>query len=277
MVGVGLVGDDGGGSAERVHLGGRAHAELLAPAIEEVCAASGCTVGQVDRIAVDIGPGLFTGLRVGVATAKALGQALGIGVIGVTSLDILAAGGRRRCRRAGAGGRRRWPRWWTPGGARSSPPPTGSTRPGDRAGPHRSTPGRSGTDRLEPIDRPTPWRPGCWHWPPRPDRSPWWATVRSGTGGSCRPRAVLDLGRADRLSAPPRPGPGRPGPTAPGRRGRPRRRPATWCPTTDARPTPGSTGSSGRPCPAERRPRAGGPATVAPGGPRRRPGGRRPR
>ncbi len=89
MVGVALIRDDGA-SAERVHEGGRAHAELLAPAIEEVCAVSGCTLAEVGTIAVDIGPGLFTGLRVGVATAKALAQALGIGVIGVSSLDILA-------------------------------------------------------------------------------------------------------------------------------------------------------------------------------------------
>jgi len=90
MVGVALVRDDGG-SAERLHLGGRAHAERLVPAIEEVCAASGCTVADVDTIAVDVGPGLFTGLRVGVATAKALAQALGVGVVAVTSLDVLAS------------------------------------------------------------------------------------------------------------------------------------------------------------------------------------------
>jgi tRNA threonylcarbamoyladenosine biosynthesis protein TsaB len=90
MVGVALLRDDGG-SAERVHLGGRAHAELLAPAIEEVCAVSGCTVADIDQIAVDVGPGLFTGLRVGVATAKALAQALGVPLLGVGSLDVLAA------------------------------------------------------------------------------------------------------------------------------------------------------------------------------------------
>jgi tRNA threonylcarbamoyladenosine biosynthesis protein TsaB len=90
MVGAALLRDDGGG-AERMHLGGRAHAELLAPAIEEVCAVSGCTVADVDVVAVDVGPGLFTGLRVGVATAKALAQALGIGALGVGSLDVLAA------------------------------------------------------------------------------------------------------------------------------------------------------------------------------------------
>jgi tRNA threonylcarbamoyladenosine biosynthesis protein TsaB len=43
-------------------------------------------------VAVDIGPGLFTGLRVGVATAKGLAQSLHVGVMGATSLDILTAG-----------------------------------------------------------------------------------------------------------------------------------------------------------------------------------------
>ena len=50
-------------------------------------------------VAVDVGPGLFTGLRVGVAAAKGLAQSLGIGVVGATSLDILTAGA------AGAGHR----------------------------------------------------------------------------------------------------------------------------------------------------------------------------
>lgn len=90
LVGAALVRD--GSVAERSHLGGRAHAELLAPAIEEVCALSGTTLAEVDALAVDVGPGLFTGLRVGVATAKALGQSLGVGVLPVSSLDALAAG-----------------------------------------------------------------------------------------------------------------------------------------------------------------------------------------
>jgi tRNA threonylcarbamoyladenosine biosynthesis protein TsaB len=70
---------------------GRRHAEALAPAIRQVCQDAGVPLAAVDVIAVDVGPGLFTGLRVGVATAKALGQGLGIGVVGVGSTDILAA------------------------------------------------------------------------------------------------------------------------------------------------------------------------------------------
>jgi tRNA threonylcarbamoyladenosine biosynthesis protein TsaB len=93
LVGAALLADTGA-AAERSHQEGRMHAESLAPAIEEVCALSGLTLREVGAIAVDVGPGLFTGLRVGVATAKALAQGLGIGVLAVSSLDILAAGAR---------------------------------------------------------------------------------------------------------------------------------------------------------------------------------------
>ncbi|MGH9098107.1 MAG: tRNA (adenosine(37)-N6)-threonylcarbamoyltransferase complex dimerization subunit type 1 TsaB [Acidimicrobiales bacterium] len=93
LVGAALL-TDSGAAAERSHREGRMHAESLAPAIEEVCALSGLTVRDIEAVAVDVGPGLFTGLRVGVATAKALAQGLGIGVLAVSSLDILAAGAR---------------------------------------------------------------------------------------------------------------------------------------------------------------------------------------
>lgn len=89
-VGVALA-RDGAGTAVVLHEGGRAHAELLVPSIEEVCRDAGLSVADLDVVAVDAGPGLFTGLRVGVATAKALGQALSIGVVPVSSLDVLAA------------------------------------------------------------------------------------------------------------------------------------------------------------------------------------------
>jgi len=76
---------------ERSHAGGRQHAELLAPSVDAVCHEAALAVADLDAVAVDIGPGLFTGLRVGVATAKALAQGLGVGLVGVTSLDVLAA------------------------------------------------------------------------------------------------------------------------------------------------------------------------------------------
>jgi tRNA threonylcarbamoyladenosine biosynthesis protein TsaB len=72
------------------HLSGqRHHVESLAPAIEDLLTQVGLNVRDVQAVAVDIGPGLFTGLRVGVAAAKGLAQAIGCGVVGFTSLDIL--------------------------------------------------------------------------------------------------------------------------------------------------------------------------------------------
>jgi tRNA threonylcarbamoyladenosine biosynthesis protein TsaB len=93
LVGAALVRRlDGAGGGPEVravgHEGGREHAELLAPAVAEVCGTDG--LAAVRCVAVDVGPGRFTGLRVGVATAKALGQALGVGVLGARSTDVLA-------------------------------------------------------------------------------------------------------------------------------------------------------------------------------------------
>ncbi len=69
---------------------GRRHGEVLAPAIESLLRLAGASLDQVERIALDAGPGLFTGLRVGVATAKALASALDVPVVPCTSLDLLA-------------------------------------------------------------------------------------------------------------------------------------------------------------------------------------------
>jgi tRNA threonylcarbamoyladenosine biosynthesis protein TsaB len=68
----------------------RLHAETLAPAIAFVCQQSNLELSTVDVIAVDQGPGLFTGLRVGLASAKALAYALHKPIVGVCSLDVLA-------------------------------------------------------------------------------------------------------------------------------------------------------------------------------------------
>lgn len=89
LVGVALAGDEGPRAGVWLQ-GGRRHAEALAPAIRHVLEQAGATLGDVDVVAVDVGPGLFTGLRVGVATAQGLAQALGIGVLEVTSVSVLA-------------------------------------------------------------------------------------------------------------------------------------------------------------------------------------------
>ena len=67
------------------------HAELLAPAIEQVLTTAGADRCDLTGIAVGVGPGPYTGLRVGVVTARVLGAALGIPVHGVCSLDVIAA------------------------------------------------------------------------------------------------------------------------------------------------------------------------------------------
>ena len=69
---------------------GQRHAEQLVPAVQFACRAAGVDLSEVGAVAVDVGPGLFTGLRVGVATAKALGLALSVPLIAVCSLDVVA-------------------------------------------------------------------------------------------------------------------------------------------------------------------------------------------
>ena len=69
---------------------GRRHAETLAPAIEFTLRQADIAITELGCIAVDVGPGLFTGMRVGLAAAKALAQALRLPMIGIASLDLLA-------------------------------------------------------------------------------------------------------------------------------------------------------------------------------------------
>lgn len=69
---------------------GKGHAEILPGMIEAAMAESGLALAELQRIAVTIGPGSFTGIRVGVALARGLGLALGIPVIGVTTLEVVA-------------------------------------------------------------------------------------------------------------------------------------------------------------------------------------------
>jgi tRNA threonylcarbamoyladenosine biosynthesis protein TsaB len=69
---------------------GRRHAETLIPAVEFLCQQARVELSDIGAVAVDLGPGMFTGLRVGVASAKALSHARRLPMIGVASLDLLA-------------------------------------------------------------------------------------------------------------------------------------------------------------------------------------------
>jgi tRNA threonylcarbamoyladenosine biosynthesis protein TsaB len=89
QVGIALAGADGPVASMHVRQG-RRHAELLAPGIETLMHMAGVGMSSVRRIAVDIGPGLFTGLRVGVAAAKAMASARDLPIVGCSSLEVLA-------------------------------------------------------------------------------------------------------------------------------------------------------------------------------------------
>lgn len=71
--------------------GSMAHGELLAPAIRDALAQAGVAMADLTDVAVGVGPGPFTGLRVGVVTALTLGSTLGIATHGVCTLDVVAA------------------------------------------------------------------------------------------------------------------------------------------------------------------------------------------
>jgi tRNA threonylcarbamoyladenosine biosynthesis protein TsaB len=90
-VAVSLLADDGGTLASRVVHEERRHAEQLAPMIAELLAETGTDRTALTAVVVGTGPAPFTGLRVGLVTARTLGLALGIPVHGVSGLDALAA------------------------------------------------------------------------------------------------------------------------------------------------------------------------------------------
>ncbi|MFF0146716.1 tRNA threonylcarbamoyl adenosine modification protein YeaZ [Amycolatopsis sulphurea] len=77
--------------AERVTVDARAHGELITPHALAAAEQAGVTLRELDAIVCGVGPGPFTGLRAGMATAGAYGHALGIPVYPVCSLDAIAA------------------------------------------------------------------------------------------------------------------------------------------------------------------------------------------
>jgi tRNA threonylcarbamoyladenosine biosynthesis protein TsaB len=82
--------DGQGVVAERLSVAAMKHGEQLAPLIEAVLAEAGVDRLALTRIAVGTGPGPFTGLRVGLVTARTLGHVLALPVLGVCTLDVIA-------------------------------------------------------------------------------------------------------------------------------------------------------------------------------------------
>ena len=74
---------------------GKGHAERLMDILDRALAEAGLELSAVERIAVTVGPGSFTGIRVGVAAARGLGLALGVEVRGISTLSVLAEEARK--------------------------------------------------------------------------------------------------------------------------------------------------------------------------------------
>jgi tRNA threonylcarbamoyladenosine biosynthesis protein TsaB len=68
------------------------HTKKLLALVAQVLKRAGCDWPDLDRLAVGVGPGTFTGLRIGVATARALAQARGVALVGISTLQSLALG-----------------------------------------------------------------------------------------------------------------------------------------------------------------------------------------
>lgn len=69
----------------------RGHAEALMPMIRDVLDEASCGIPGLDAIAVTVGPGAFTGVRIGLAAARAMGLAAGLPVLGLTTLEVVAS------------------------------------------------------------------------------------------------------------------------------------------------------------------------------------------
>lgn len=93
------LGEDGTLAAMSVSVDGRGHVGFLVPAIDFCFERAGWEPSDVEFVAVDVGPGPFTGIRAGIATAQAFAAAVGAPLLGVSSLTVIAlraATGRRR-------------------------------------------------------------------------------------------------------------------------------------------------------------------------------------
>jgi len=88
--------DDGETLAAFTRRGTRRHIETLHPGIDELFAATGRAPSDLAAVAVDRGPGLFTGLRVGIAAAKGFAAALELPIVGLSSMEILRVAAARR-------------------------------------------------------------------------------------------------------------------------------------------------------------------------------------
>lgn len=88
--GAALVGDDGLCSEYTLNVAAT-HSERLLPAIERMLGDAGVGLDALSGIAVSIGPGSFTGLRIGLSTVKGLAYATGLPVVGVPTLEALAS------------------------------------------------------------------------------------------------------------------------------------------------------------------------------------------
>lgn len=85
--------------AEHADDAGNRHGELLAPAIQRVLATAGATPADLGAVCCGLGPGPFTGLRVGIVTAASIADGLGVPSYAVCSLDALALAHRERADR----------------------------------------------------------------------------------------------------------------------------------------------------------------------------------
>lgn len=82
---------DGKIVGEYVISNGKTHSQIIIPLISDMLKKAGISISEIDVFSTSLGPGSFTGLRIGVATAKAFAQAMKKEVIGISSLDALCA------------------------------------------------------------------------------------------------------------------------------------------------------------------------------------------